>query len=145
MTTRMLAVFGVCVLLNASLAGAQEGRAGQEKLGTVEFPTSCSPAVQPEFNRAVALLHSFWFDAAAKAFDWVAAADPTCGMAHWGMAMTVLGNPFAWPPASTPLSEGASALGKAQAAGVKTPRERDYLAAPEIFYHAAEPVCTGSL
>jgi len=92
------------------------GKAGRakRKLGTVEFPTSCSPAVQPDFNRAVALLHSFWFDAAAKAFDGVAAADPACGMAHWGMAMTGLANPFAWPPSSKALSEGASALVKAR-------------------------------
>ncbi|RPI11663.1 MAG: hypothetical protein EHM71_00220, partial [Zetaproteobacteria bacterium] len=54
MITRVLAVLVVCVLSTASLAGAREAWAGQEKLGTVEFPTSCSPEVQPEFNRAVA-------------------------------------------------------------------------------------------
>lgn len=35
-----------------------------EKLGTVSFPISCAPAVQEEFDRGVALLHSFAHSAA---------------------------------------------------------------------------------
>ena len=53
-----------------------------ERLGTVRFVTSCAPAVQPQFDRAVALLHSFHLDAAVGAFTEVATADPACGMAH---------------------------------------------------------------
>jgi hypothetical protein len=67
-------------------AGADEKdqahhHARPEKLGTVSFPTSCAPAVQARFARAVALLHSFWYDEAEKAFGEVAAADPSCAMA----------------------------------------------------------------
>jgi hypothetical protein len=138
MTTRVLAVLIMMTVLPNVSSGS--GQAGQEKLGRVEFPTSCRPAVQPDFNRAVAMLHSFWFEAAATAFGAVAAADGTCGMAHWGRAMTALGNPFAWPPSPKAVAEGASALAQAQAAGVKTPRERDYLAALATFYQDAERV-----
>ena len=53
-----------------------------EKLGTVRFPTSCAPATQPRFERAVALLHSFWFSESAKAFAAIAESDPGCAMAH---------------------------------------------------------------
>ena len=70
--------------------GAPGGR-----LGTVHFETSCAPAAQKTFDRGVALLHSFWFSAAIKAFDEVLAADPACVMAQWGKAMSWWGNPFA--------------------------------------------------
>jgi hypothetical protein len=73
-----------------------------EKLGKVHFPTSCAASVQPAFDRAVALLHSFWLDAAGKAFAGVAENDPGCAMAHWGTAMVLLGHPLAGarPPKS---------------------------------------------
>jgi hypothetical protein len=64
----------------ATAAGALAHNEGIEKLGTVRFPTSCSPAVQPQFERAVALLHSFWFSEGLKAFDAIAQADPA---AQW--------------------------------------------------------------
>ncbi|MBI2466740.1 MAG: hypothetical protein HYV62_02805 [Candidatus Rokubacteria bacterium] len=112
----------------------------QEKLGKVHFATSCSPAVQPEFNRAVALLHSFWHDAAIKAFTAVAQADPGCAMAHWGIAMAVLGNPFAWPPAPKTLQDGGTVVERAKAAGARTQRERDYIAALEVFYKDADKI-----
>jgi hypothetical protein len=57
------------------------------RLGTVSFETSCRPRVQADFNRAVALLHSFWLDEAERTFMKVAGADPDCAMAYWGVAM----------------------------------------------------------
>src|SRR5690349_13087985 len=62
---------------------------------SVSFLTSCAPALRQDFNRAVALLHSFWFAQAIAAFDGVAARDPSCGIAHWGIALSRWGNPFA--------------------------------------------------
>ncbi len=112
----------------------------QEKVGKVSFPTSCNAAVQPEFERAVAMLHSFWFSASVNAFSAVAQRDPGCGMAHWGIAMNLLGNPFAWPPAPRALADGWDAVEKAKAAGAKTQRERDYVGAIEAFYRDAATV-----
>ena len=60
-----------------------------EQLGTVHFPVSCAPAVQKPFERGVALLHSFWYEEAKKEFEQVAKDDPSCAMAHWGVAMSL--------------------------------------------------------
>src|SRR5580658_7427636 len=59
-----------------------------EKLGTVVFPVSCSPSTQAPFNRGVALLHDFWYSEAQSQFNAIVKADPTCAMAHWGLAMS---------------------------------------------------------
>jgi tetratricopeptide (TPR) repeat protein len=134
-----------CIALLALHAAAAPG-AGQDhhhhppgdasRLGRVEFPTSCAPAVAARFERAVAMLHSFWFDAAEAAFDEVIAADPGCAMAHWGRAMTFMGNPMAQvsPPAAL-LREGAAAAARAAAlSAAATPRERLWIAAVQVFF-----------
>ena len=82
----------VASLFQALPATAQEMHQHQhdpsEKLGRVSFTVSCTPAAQKQFNRAVAWLHSFEYEEAEKAFKEVAATDPRCGMAHWGVAMS---------------------------------------------------------
>jgi hypothetical protein len=93
----------------------------------VNFETSCDPAVRPAFNRAVALLHSFWFGASAAAFTSVAEKDPACGMAWWGVAMSRWGNPFAPSRPVAALEQGRAAIEKARAAGAKSERERAYI------------------
>src|ERR1700741_2606301 len=70
------------------VVGQEHDHPVPEKLGTVNFPTSCSPQTQKDFERAVALLHSFAYSAAEKAFREIAAKEPDCAMAHWGVAMT---------------------------------------------------------
>src|SRR5206468_12804915 len=80
----------------------QHQHARPEKLGTVSFPTSCAPAVQARFVRAVALLHSFWYEEAEKAFGEVAAADPSCAIAQWGVAMSLY-HPIWSPPTAAEL------------------------------------------
>jgi hypothetical protein len=128
------------LLLWATPGWVQGQAAGPEQLGQVRFRVACSTDVQQEFERAVALLHSFAFDAAAKAFTTVAEKDASCGMAHWGIAMTKLGNPFNWPPGAQAIQEGWAAVEKAKAAGGKTPREREYIAAIEVLYKDAEKI-----
>jgi len=66
-----------------------------DKLGKVTFPTSCDAKVQAQFERGVAMLHSFWFAEARKTFEAAATADPACGIAYWGVAMSHFGNPMA--------------------------------------------------
>ena len=120
--------------LAAAAPAVAQQHAGHEKLGQVNFANTCSPAVQADLNRAMALLHSFWWGATVKAFSEVAQKDPSCGIAHWGVAMAVLENPFGWPPTVQMLSDGAAAVGRARAAGAKSQRELDYTAAIEVFY-----------
>ncbi len=114
-----------------------------EKLGIVHFSNSCAPAVQAEFDRAIALLHSFWTRSAIQAFNAVLAKDPECAIAYWGMAMSIQGNPLvAIAPSPKQVEDANAALAKARAIGAKTERERDYLAAIGIVY---KDVATTSL
>jgi tetratricopeptide (TPR) repeat protein len=119
---------------------AQDRAGGGEQLGQVHFPVSCSPTAQVQFDRSVALLHSFWFQPATLGFEAVAQTDPTCGMAYWGLAMAAMGNPLAGAPMPSALKEGAVAAEKARVTGARTPRERDYIAAVGAFYKDADRV-----
>jgi tetratricopeptide (TPR) repeat protein len=116
------------------LLDAQEKTANSEKLGTVHFSVSCEPASQQQFDRALAMLHSFWYPQDLKAFKELADADPSCAMAYWGVAMSRRANPLVGAPDHAALQEGLEAVGKAKAAGAKTPRERDYIDAMETYY-----------
>jgi len=108
-----------------------------EKIGQVTFPVSCAPAMQKPFERAVALLHSFWYLESAKAFAAIAQADPGCGMAYWGVAMSQWTQIWS-PPTPAAIKRGAEAMEKAKAAGAKTDRERDYIAAADLFFRDAD-------
>src|SRR3970040_1859144 len=94
-----------------------------QKLGEVNFPVSCNAAAQKEFNQAMALFHSFWFNPAIKSFSQVLQRDPECGMAHWGIAIVSVGNPLAWPPNPNALKAGAAAQAGAQRGGRKSEGE----------------------
>jgi tetratricopeptide (TPR) repeat protein len=96
--SRFLLISASATALVASPVLAQHEHHRTETLGKVSFPSSCAPAAQETLDRAVAMLHSFWFPEAHKTFDQVAAADSSCAMAHWGVAMTLWGNPFARQP-----------------------------------------------
>jgi hypothetical protein len=111
-----------------------------EQLGTVVFETSCDAALKPQMNRAVALLHSFWFGASATAFTEIAQKDPACGIAWWGVAMSRWGNPFAPGRPVANIQRGLEAIGKARAAGAKTPRERDFIEAAAALFTDFETV-----
>ena len=113
--------------------GAPGGRP-PEALGKVSFPTSCDPSVQAQFERGVALLHSFWFPEGFKAFTAVAERDPGCAMAWWGIAINRLLNPFNGEAAPGFVKEGQTAIGKARTIGAKTQRERDYIDAAALLY-----------
>ncbi len=103
-------------------------------LGTVNFPISCSKEAQPEFNRAVALLHHMTYPQARQAFEQVATIDPKCAMAHWGIAMTLF-QPL-WPTRPSPkaLQRGWEEVQKAKALQPATERERLFIAATEAFF-----------
>ncbi len=106
-----------------------------EKLGSVSFPISCAPGVQKQFQRGVAMMHSFWYEEAERTFNQVAKNDAGCAMAYWGVAMSYF-HPI-WDgrgPDAAILKKGWEAVEKAKALGAKTERERDYVAAIEAFY-----------
>src|SRR2546430_17466617 len=105
-----------------------------ERLGRVAFATSCRPDAQPRFERAMALLHSFWWEEGGRAFRDVVAADSTCALAYWGLALNFWGNPFVGGPSGDNLRQGAVAAVRGPAPGrppapgdgvLPSPRARD--------------------
>jgi tetratricopeptide (TPR) repeat protein len=112
----------------------------QEKLGKVTFPTSCDPKVQAEFERGVAMLHSYWFTEGGKVFDAVAKQDPNCVMAYWGYAVNLLGNSLSGPPPVKDAQMAWDALERARALGAKTPREHDWVDALSAYYRDHDKV-----
>ncbi len=108
-----------------------------EKLGAVNFPTSCAPAVQREFDRAVALLHSFAYAASEQEFRAVATEDPGCAMARWGIAMSLFHQLWE-PPSGAALREATAQVRKAVEIGTGSLRERQYVEALGIYYANAE-------
>ena len=121
--------------LFASNASAHDDGGKSQVLGKVSFKTSCSKAAQPKFNRAVALLHSFWYTEAEAAFKEIAEQEPSCTMAYWGLASILMNNPIAGQGAVGKAPEVAqAALEKAAANPAKTQRERDYVEAVSAYY-----------
>ncbi len=142
----LVSVFVLSVLL-AGIPGAwahEDDTAAQgmpaEKLGEVDFPVSCNATAQKEFNRAMALFHSFWFDPAKKSFARVLQLDPQCAMAQWGIAFMSMGNPFAWPANPNAMKAAAAAAAEAQRIGADSERERDYIAAQGVFFNDWESI-----
>lgn len=134
MLARALSFSVVFIFASAACeAKAAEEHAGHA-LGSVSFPVSCAPKAQAEFNRAVALLHHMTYPQAQQAFEQVAAADPNCAMAHWGIAMTLF-QPL-WPtrPGPASLQRGWEEVRKAQARHPATQREQLFVASTEAFF-----------
>src|SRR3981189_241858 len=130
-------------LITAALASGAVGQQ-DEKLGKVVFPTSCDPNVQAEFDRGVAMLHSYWFLKARRTFEGILQQDPACAMAHWGVAMDFLGNPRATTPARADSQAAWDALEKARAVGTKTQRERDWIEALSAYFRDHDKVAVNA-
>jgi tetratricopeptide (TPR) repeat protein len=105
-----------------------------QDLGRVHFKTSCIPQAQEKFDRGLALVHSFYYPDSIQAFTEAAAADPQCAIAYWGIAISQRPNPLVLPLAAAALKNGLEAVEKGKTIGAKTERERDWLAAIEVYY-----------
>src|SRR6185436_5974220 len=118
--------------LSLALAGTAQSA---DRLGKIEFPNSCNPAVQDKLLRGIAMLHSFYYSAAQRAFEEVAADDNPCVIAAWGYASILMSNPLQGIGASAKAAEQAqAAIDKGRKMGAKTERERDYLEAVAAYY-----------
>jgi len=130
-----VAVAGLlCAPVLAHKDDARPGKPPGEKLGRVQFKTSCTPEAQKQFERALAMLHSFFFPETVKAFSAIPETDPKCAIAYWGIAISQRPNPLVGPFDAATLKRGLDAIEKGKAIGAKTQRERDWLAALEEFY-----------
>ena len=128
------------VLPASSAAQDAHTHAAPEKLGVVSFPISCRPEVQQQFDRGVALLHSFAYADARSAFQAVAAQDERCAMAHWGIAMTYFHQ--LWDPPILPetVPTAQKHIERAQQLGTNSERERDFIKALAALYQNADSV-----
>jgi hypothetical protein len=126
---RLILVAGITAALTCSALGQQD-----EKLGKLSFPTSCDPKVQAEFERGVAMIHSYWFLIARRTFEGVLREDPNCAMAYWGIALDLLNNSLAVVPPRADAEAAWAALEKARAVGAKTQRERDWIEALSAYF-----------
>jgi tetratricopeptide (TPR) repeat protein len=133
-------VSGALILLPAGSLAAQDHphHGGPERLGRVEFATSCNAEAQPRFERALALLHSFWWSEAGRAFAGVLEADPDCAIALWGSALVERGNWFAGPPSAEAVARGLAAAERGLALQPRTERERGYLEAVATLFRDGE-------
>ena len=131
------------MLLASGGAGAHEDEqlrpAAPDRLGEVNFPISCSGPAQEQFNRAVAMLHSFFYVEAGKSFAKVTELDPACAMGQWGVAMNSW-YPLWYPPTKEALAQGRVAVEKARSLQAKTQREQMYIEAIGAFYRDFETV-----
>lgn len=126
-TTAGMVIFG----FYASPGIAQQDT--DQKFGTVHFATSCNEAAQRRFDRAMRYQHSFWYRESKEIYEETLKADPECGIAYWGIALSLLNNPHNPPPDSN-LPLGLAAIQKAKMVGAKTQRERDYIDALAVMY-----------
>ena len=137
--TRTLTVTLLAGALASAAIAHQDDATSQRKsksetLGRVLFKTSCSPQAQKQFDRALAMLHSFYFPETIKAFTAIPETDPGCAIAYWGLAVSIRPNPLVGPFDAATLKRGLDAVEKGEASGAKTQRERDWIAAIKEYY-----------
>jgi len=135
MSLRRIALPLACWFAVVVPAQAHDMEAHGGALGKVSFATSCDPKVQPAFERAVAMLHSFWYSAGEKAFREVLKDDPQCAIATWGIASLLMANPLAGQGASaTAAAQAQAAIDEGRRIGARTARERDYIESVAAYY-----------
>ena len=131
-------LIGACVPLLCEPAwAAQDEHAGHsagQNSGSVHIPISCSQDAQRQFDRAVAILHSFFYPETVKAFSAIAQAEPSCAMAYWGVAISQRPNPLVPPFSHGALQAGWDAIEKARSARAPTQYERDWIETLSLFF-----------
>jgi tetratricopeptide (TPR) repeat protein len=146
----MPSLLGASLLVLSSCGGSPEPGVGHSigelrKSGTIHFDVTVRPELKGDFDTAVALLHSFFYEEARRRFLQIAARDPECAMAWWGVAMTWY-HPLWAPPTPEEMRNGAEAARKAQELGGRTDLEKGFIAAIDAFFSAddapapAEPI-----
>src|ERR1700754_1011887 len=130
------------LLLLSTLSIAQEthNHSAPEKLGKVSFPISCKPSVQEQFNRGVALLHSFAYADAEPAFQGLAKLDPQCAIAHWGAAMACFHQLWEPPIPPATIATAQKEIELAQQIKTGSERERGFIDALALIYQDAATV-----
>jgi hypothetical protein len=133
MTISRIFLPALAVTAYVSLGPSALAQTADQQLGKVHFETSCTPEAAAAIDRAMLYQHSFWYRASQREFNKALKADPGCGIAYWGIALSLLWNPHTAPPVKN-LADGAAALAKGQEVGARSERERDYIVALSSMY-----------
>jgi tetratricopeptide (TPR) repeat protein len=131
--TSLAAIVAATLALALPGAAAAAEESSDQQLGTVHFATSCNDTAQRRFDRAMRYQHSFWYKASREIFEETLKADPECGIAYWGIALSLWNNPHNPPPAPN-LAPALAAIERGKAVGAKSERERDYINALAVLY-----------
>lgn len=115
-------------------APKEEPRSEEPKLGTVNFPVSCTKEAAKHITRGVALLHHMTYGGSNKEFQTATTLDPQCAIGYWGQAMTGIHPLWSDKPTQQTFNTGKSLLDKALLSANKTERENDYIAAALQYY-----------
>ncbi len=139
--TTLVLTSALCLPALAAAQHDDHGAMPPDAIGSasVHFETSCAPEVKADFNKGVALLHSFWFPEAIKTFESILARDANCAMAHWGIALSHWGNPFAGLKQARVVEMTKASIDKAKATGSPTPRERGFIDAVGQLVTSVDP------
>ena len=130
----LVPVLAALAAVAAPHAAAAQDHDHAEDLGSVTFPSECSAEAQELMHRGVAMLHSFWFPEARSTFEAVVQADPGCGIAYWGVAMSHFGNPMAGGSGPEGQAAGWDAAQRASQAGARSERDRAYVDAAVTLF-----------
>jgi tetratricopeptide (TPR) repeat protein len=130
----LAALFLIALMFVPSRAAARVTGDYGDKLGTVHFRVSCTEPAQRLMERGVALLHHMTYTDARRVFESASAADPDCGLAYWGQAMTHIHPLWSDPPSEADFKRGQALVNEGKTRGQKTERERAYIAAVEAYY-----------
>src|ERR1700747_2540847 len=133
MSKSLFALAAAVIALSAPATAQESQGSNDQQLGAVHFATSCNETAQRRFDRAMRYQHSFWYKASRDIFEETLKADPECGIAYWGIALSLWNNPHFAPPAPN-LAPALAAIEKAKAVGAKSERERDYINALAVLY-----------
>src|SRR5580704_6401887 len=136
---RFRTAYAICLAAVALGAGpaalAAHARGVNDHVGSVNFPTSCAPEVQPSLDKGLALLHSFQYSESEQAFGAAAQRDPQCAIAYWGQAMSHF--ELLWDfPDEKQLAAGRKNVDLAKKAAKQSAREREYVAAADAFFNS---------
>lgn len=126
-------IFAGSIALGLSM-GSFVAHADSSKLGEIDFPTSCTQSAQSIVSEGTLLLHHMMYQMASARFEAAAETDPSCAMAHWGVAMSNF-HPL-WPGIQSPpeREKGLAAIERAEGLDAGTAIEEAYLAAAATFY-----------
>lgn len=134
---RIMSVIALMIIGTGNTHGQMKHHS-EDTLGVVNFPVSCLPASQTEFNRAMTLLHHMTYPQAREMFHHITEHDSGCAMAYWGIAMTLFQPVWPTRPSPADLQHGWEVVQKAKSLNPLTRREQLLIAALEEFFREPE-------